>query len=96
MTQISLFSGSAASSQRSTGLFAQPNAPRATHQISTQLSTQISTLGRVGALVAAFQEWQERYRTRRDLMRLSDYQLKDIGLSRLDAEEEFAKPFWRG
>lgn len=92
MTQISLFSGSAASSQRSTGLFAQPNAPRATHQIPTQLST----LGRVGALVAAFQEWQERYRTRRDLMRLSDYQLKDIGLSRLDAEEEFAKPFWRG
>ncbi|WP_374310647.1 DUF1127 domain-containing protein [Dongia sp.] len=85
MTQISLFSGSAASSQRS--------APRATHLISTR---PLATLGRLGALVAAFQEWQERYRTRRDLMRLSDYQLKDIGLNRLDAEEEFAKPFWRG
>ena len=88
MTQISLFSGSPASSQRSTGLFAQPHGSRA--------ARQISTLGRVGALVSAFQEWQERYRTRRDLMRLSDYQLKDIGLNRLDAEEEFSKPFWRG
>lgn len=85
MTQISLFSGSAASTQRSAHLFAQPVGPQA-----------LATLGRIGALVAAFQEWQERYRSRRDLMRLSDYQLKDIGLSRLDAEEEFSKPFWRG
>ena len=51
---------------------------------------------RLGGLVVAFLEWQERHRSRRDLMRLSDYQLKDIGLSRLDAEEEYSKPFWRG
>lgn len=84
MTQISLFSGSAATSQRSTRLFSNARLPAAT-----------SALGRFGALVIAFQEWQERHRTRRDLMRLSDHQLKDIGLSRVDAEEEFQKPFWQ-
>jgi uncharacterized protein YjiS (DUF1127 family) len=84
MTQISLFSGSAATSQRNTRLFSDTRFPAGT-----------STLGRLGALVIAFQDWQERYRTRRDLMRLSDYQLKDIGLNRFDAEEEFQKPFWR-
>jgi uncharacterized protein YjiS (DUF1127 family) len=83
MTQISLFSGSAATSQRSTRLFSDVN-----------FAGAASTLGRLGALVIAFQEWQERHRTRRDLMRLSDYQLKDIGLSRIDAEEEFQKHFW--
>ncbi|WP_374655278.1 DUF1127 domain-containing protein [Dongia sp.] len=79
MTQISLFSGSTASSQRGTRFSSDPLAP----------------VARLGAIVVAFQEWQERRRTRRDLMRLTDYQLKDIGLSRLDAEEEFSKPFWR-
>lgn len=81
MTQISLFSGSAASSQR--------NAHR--HQPSLYRVT-----GGVGAVVVAFLEWQERHRSRRDLMRLSEHQLKDIGLSRFDAEEEYSKPFWRG
>ncbi|MBI2256379.1 MAG: DUF1127 domain-containing protein [Proteobacteria bacterium] len=84
MTQISLFSGSAATSQRSTRLFSDTRVPAGT-----------SPLARISAVVIAFQEWQERHRTRRDLMRLSDYQLKDIGLSRFDAEEEFQKPFWR-
>ncbi|MDY0872360.1 DUF1127 domain-containing protein [Dongia rigui] len=84
MTQISLFSGSAATSQRSTRLFS-----------NTRLAAATSALGHLGALVIAFQEWQERHRTRRDLMRLSDHQLKDIGLSRFDAEEEFQKPFWQ-
>jgi uncharacterized protein YjiS (DUF1127 family) len=87
MTQISLFSGSAATSQRSTRLFSNARIPAAT-------SAPTSALGRVSALVIAFQEWQERHRTRRDLMRLSDYQLKDIGLTRIDAEEEFQKHFW--
>ena len=80
MTQISLFSGSATSSRRSTRIFSNPARPAAGF----------------GALVIAFQEWRERYNSRRDLMRLSDYQLKDIGLSRVDAETEFSKPFWRG
>ncbi|MBL8708972.1 MAG: DUF1127 domain-containing protein [Rhodospirillaceae bacterium] len=50
----------------------------------------------LSALAGQFQVWRERYRSRRDLMRLSDYQLKDIGLTRYDAEEEWRKPVWRG
>ena len=45
--------------------------------------------------VAVLEHWVERRRERRALLRLSDGMLKDIGISRLDAEQEFAKPFWR-
>lgn len=41
-------------------------------------------------------EWNERARQRRQLARLDDYLLRDIGLSRVDAEQEARKPFWRG
>ena len=39
--------------------------------------------------------WIERTRQRRQLSRLSDHMLKDIGLNRGDVEAEAAKPFWR-
>jgi uncharacterized protein YjiS (DUF1127 family) len=39
--------------------------------------------------------WCERARTRLLLARLDDKQLKDIGVSRADAEREWRKPFWR-
>ena len=32
---------------------------------------------------------------RRQLFTLSDHQLRDIGLRRLDIEAEWRKPFWR-
>jgi uncharacterized protein YjiS (DUF1127 family) len=38
---------------------------------------------------------QERRRQRRALMMLDDRLLKDVGISRLDAEREATKPFWR-
>lgn len=41
-------------------------------------------------------EWNERARQRRQLARLDDRLLGDIGLSRVDAEQEARKPFWRG
>ena len=43
-----------------------------------------------------FQVWRERVRTRRHLAAMSDYQLKDIGISRADTYSEVEKPFWRG
>ena len=43
-----------------------------------------------------FQVWRERVRTRRHLAAMSDYQLKDIGVTRADAYSEIEKPFWRG
>jgi len=37
----------------------------------------------------------ERARQRRALARLNDFDLRDIGLTRQDVEDETAKPFWR-
>lgn len=43
----------------------------------------------------ATQPWYYRWRQRHALMRLDDHLLKDIGVSRADAEHEAAKPFWK-
>jgi uncharacterized protein YjiS (DUF1127 family) len=43
---------------------------------------------------AAFTEWRQRARTRRHLMALSDRDLWDMGLTRMDADNEAGKPFW--
>ena len=40
--------------------------------------------------------WRERARQRRDLARLNDRLLSDIGLSRADVEGEVTEHFWRG
>ncbi|MEX0404978.1 DUF1127 domain-containing protein [Aquibium sp. LZ166] len=37
----------------------------------------------------------ERRRQRRDLMALTDDQLKDIGISRSMAHKEASRPFWK-
>lgn len=39
--------------------------------------------------------WQARADTRRALEGLDDRMLRDIGLSRIEAEREMRKPFWR-
>lgn len=39
--------------------------------------------------------WCERARQRRALRRMSDHMLDDIGISRTEALDEAAKPFWR-
>jgi len=43
-----------------------------------------------------FWVWRERHRGRAELIGMPDGMLKDIGLSRGDAESEYEKPFWRG
>ena len=43
----------------------------------------------------AFLAWHDRARERRALMQLSDDVLRDIGISRAEAQGEAAKPFWR-
>jgi len=40
-------------------------------------------------------QFHERTRQRQALMALDDRLLKDIGISRADAEREASKPFWR-
>jgi uncharacterized protein YjiS (DUF1127 family) len=50
---------------------------------------------RLTAFVEVAQIWAERASQRRALAALDDPALKDIGVSRADAEAEAAKPFWR-
>jgi uncharacterized protein YjiS (DUF1127 family) len=63
--------------------------------LTAQRAQITSSTGTLNLLVERFHGWRERSRSRRDLMRLTEYQLKDIGLSRQDAEAEWQKPFWQ-
>jgi uncharacterized protein YjiS (DUF1127 family) len=38
--------------------------------------------------------WCERSRERHQLARLTDRDLRDLGLTRIDAQQEARKPFW--
>ncbi len=49
-------------------------------------------LARIGSEVG---EWRRRLRDRRALAAMSDRSLRDIGLTRYDADWEARKPFWR-
>lgn len=49
----------------------------------------------MNGLLALPSTWHGRYRARRDLARMSDHLLRDIGLTPGDAADEVAKPFWR-
>lgn len=40
-------------------------------------------------------DWRRRARGRRQLARMSDRELRDIGCSQADAHREINKPFWR-
>jgi len=40
--------------------------------------------------------WGQRTRSRRHLSTLDAKQLKDVGLTRIDAQREAQKPFWKG
>ncbi|NYZ15245.1 DUF1127 domain-containing protein [Azospirillum sp. RWY-5-1] len=42
-----------------------------------------------------FTTWHQRAVTRRELARLDERVLHDIGLSQSDVEQEVSKPFWR-
>lgn len=45
-------------------------------------------------VLAVLDRWIERHRQRNSLLGLNDAMLKDIGISRADAEREGSKPFW--
>ena len=49
-------------------------------------------LARIGSEIGA---WRRRLRDRRELAAMSDRSLRDIGLTRYDADWEARKPFWR-
>jgi uncharacterized protein YjiS (DUF1127 family) len=51
--------------------------------------------GLVGRAIDTVLRWQERIRGRKELQRLDDRLLKDIGINRIDALREANKPFWK-
>jgi len=44
---------------------------------------------------AVIAEWRHRARSRHELAVLCDRCLRDMGVTRYDAEREVRKPFWR-
>ena len=48
-----------------------------------------------GALIRTIRVWRRRRRERATLLRLDARCLKDIGITRWDAEREYQKPFWK-
>lgn len=63
--------------------------PSRVRAIARALSLELIDLGNL-LLV-----WQARWRERGHLHRLSDHMLKDIGISRADADHEAGQHFWR-
>jgi uncharacterized protein YjiS (DUF1127 family) len=53
---------------------------------------------RVGleAVLAVLLTWQQRANERADLEKLDDWALRDMGITPAQANQEAAKPFWRG
>jgi uncharacterized protein YjiS (DUF1127 family) len=48
------------------------------------------------SFTTAYRLCRERYRQRRRLLEMDDRQLKDIGITREQAEQEGRKPLWKG
>ena len=48
-----------------------------------------------GGLLDRLLWWMDLARQRRQLQRLDDHMLRDLGISRAEVEREAGKPFWR-
>ena len=55
----------------------------------------ITALPKTISLSALSRAWAERRRTRLELRQLDDHMLRDIGITRVDADVEAHKPFWQ-
>lgn len=60
-----------------------------------QIPRRARLLAPASALFDRLWQWCERSRQRRALLRLDSRMLKDIGISRCDAEQEAAKWFYQ-
>ena len=58
--------------------------------------TTISLLKILHRFGAGYRLCRERYRQRQQLLEMDDRQLKDIGITREQAEQEGRKPLWKG
>ncbi len=58
-------------------------------------SIKCHSSGRLTQVRAAFALWRRRARERSELAAMNAHDLRDIGISRAEAEFEIRKPFWR-
>ena len=60
-----------------------------------RLASRLGGVQRHAAIgLARLLQWHELARQRRALLALNDHMLKDIGISRAEAEREASRPFW--
>ena len=52
--------------------------------------------GNIANVASLIGEWRRRIESRRELAGLCDRELRDLGITRVDAMREADKPFWRG
>ena len=71
-------------------------AARADLHSKDQGRTTISLLKILHRFGAGYRLCRERYRQRQQLLEMNDRQLKDIGITREQAEQEGRKPLWKG
>jgi len=74
----------------------RPNGASPSTFLATLRAAVSFVAGNIWTIAEATQPWYERWRQRQALMRLDDHLLKDIGVSRADADLEATKPFWKG
>ncbi len=67
---------------------------RPTHGKITTHGTKVARRDRPAGIFSALMRIWTDWRARRDLERLPDHVLSDIGLSRADADREALQPFW--
>jgi uncharacterized protein YjiS (DUF1127 family) len=67
----------------------------ATHSRPRQHNAILALSDAGGHVITTLREWRRRTREREELIALDDRMLKDIGLTRADAEFLSNKPFWR-
>lgn len=72
-------------------LIAEPSALRQTTEPAS-----ISLRKLLHSFATAYRLCRERCRQRRQLLEMDDRQLKDIGITREQAEQEGRKPLWEG
>ncbi len=69
-----------------------PAVESSTVRAKTHRTGMTALVDRISATVAL---WRDRMRNRRDLARMSERELSDIGVSRSQIADEVGKPFWR-
>jgi uncharacterized protein YjiS (DUF1127 family) len=66
-----------------------------THSLALPLQSERPVQPQRRSIRSTIAEWISRLRERRELMMLTDRDLSDIGVTRLEAAAEASKPFWQ-